>query len=97
MLQNWKNELSAIPVMIPGSAIGSTSSSETALRPKKRKRCSAKAAAVPSSSATVVATSAALNDSPSAWRMSLLWKVDENQRVENPLSGQPWTFDGLNA
>ena len=29
--------------------------------------------------------------------MSLLWKVDENQRVENPLSGQPWTFDGLNA
>ena len=30
------NEFSAIPVMIPGSAIGSTSTSETASRPKKR-------------------------------------------------------------
>ena len=34
-----KNEFSAIPVMIPGSAIGSTSRNETASRPKKRKRC----------------------------------------------------------
>ena len=33
-----KDEFSAIPVMIPGSASGSTSRNETASRPKKRKR-----------------------------------------------------------
>ena len=31
-----KNEFRAMPVMIPGSAIGSTNRNETALRPKKR-------------------------------------------------------------
>ena len=33
-----KNEFSAIPVMIPGSASGSTSRNEIASRPKNRKR-----------------------------------------------------------
>ena len=33
-----KKEFSAMPVMIPGSAIGSTSRNETDSRPKKRKR-----------------------------------------------------------
>ena len=57
---NWNAEFSAMPVMIPGSASGRTSSSETASRPKKRKRCTPKAAAEPSSSAIAVASSARL-------------------------------------
>src|SRR3954447_22642519 len=97
MLQNWKNELSAMPVMIPGSASGSTSSSETDSRPKKRKRCRPNAAAVPSSSATVVATNAALSESQNAWRISWLCHVLENHLVDRPLSGHPCTFEGLNA
>ena len=36
--QYVKYELSAMPVMIPGSAIGSTSRNETASRPKNRNR-----------------------------------------------------------
>ena len=52
-----------MPVMIPGSAIGSTSRNETASRPKKRKRCTPNDAAVPSTSATAVASAAAFSDS----------------------------------
>src|SRR3954471_15582177 len=95
--QNWKNELSAMPVMIPGSAIGRTSSSEIDSLPKKRKRCSANAAALPSTIAIVVATTAALIDSQNALRISWLCQVLENHFVDRPSSGQPWTFDGLNA
>src|SRR4051794_6329899 len=95
--QNWKNEFSAIPVMIPGRAIGSTSKSDTDSRPKKRKRWSPNAAAVPSTIASVVATAAALSDRPNAWRMSELCQVLANHLVENPEIGQPCTFDGLKA
>ena len=42
---------SAMPVTTPGSAIGRMISSETVSRPKNRKRCSARAAIVPSTSA----------------------------------------------
>src|SRR3981081_126895 len=91
------NEFSAIPVMIPGSAIGSTSTSDTASRPKKRKRSTANAAIVPSTIAIAVASSPARTESQSAWRTSALCHVDENQRVESPDSGQLCTFDGLNA
>src|SRR3954453_413468 len=94
---NAKNEFSAIPVMIPGSASGSTKTNETASRPKKRKRCTANAASDPSSSAIVVAISAAFTDSHSASRMSWLANVDENHFVDSPSSGQPCTLDGLNA
>src|ERR1700726_5017889 len=91
------NEFSAMPVMIPGSAIGSTSTSDTASRPKKRKRSTANAAIVPMSIAIVVAKRPARNDSHSAWRTSALCQVEENQRVDRPVSGQLWTFEGLNA
>src|SRR3954469_6896254 len=97
MPQNWKNEFKAMPVMIPGSASGSTSSSETASRPKKRKRWSANDAAVPSSIASVVATNAAFSDKAKALRISSLCQVLENHFVDNPSSGQPCTFEGLNA
>src|SRR5258705_7158564 len=82
IFQNWKNELSAMPVMMPGSAIGSTSNSEIDSRPKKRKRCSAKAAVVPRISASVVATAAAFSDRPNAWRISALCQVLENHFVD---------------
>src|SRR3954470_12141942 len=92
-----KNEFSAMPVMIPGSAIGSTSTNDTASRPKKRKRCTAKAAIEPSVSEIAVEISAARTDSHSALRISSLWNVEENHLVDSPSSGQLCTFDGLNA
>ena len=65
---NEKNELSAIPVTTPGRAIGSTSRKVMASRPKKRKRETAAATAVPRTSATAVARPAALSESRSASR-----------------------------
>src|SRR6266542_1408592 len=91
-----KKALSAMPVMIPGSASGSTTTNETTSRPKKRKRCTAKAAAEPSRIATAVA-SPALTDSSSEARTSGFRQVSENHLSENPGIGQLWMLDGLNA
>jgi hypothetical protein len=49
--------LSAMPVTMPGSAIGRMMKSETTLRPKNLLRVSARAAIVPSTSETTVASS----------------------------------------
>src|SRR2546423_13442080 len=92
-----KNEFSAMPVMIPGSAIGSTSTREIASRPKKRKRCTAKAAIEPSSVAMPVASKPARTDSHSASRTSALCQVEENQRVERPGRGQLCTLEEVKA
>src|SRR5947209_19459449 len=92
-----KNEFSAIPVMIPGSAIGNTSTNDTTSRPKKRSRCTPNAASDPSSIAIAVLISPALSDSHSACRIESLFQVEENHFVERPCSGQLCTFDGLNA
>src|SRR5919201_4233277 len=92
-----KNEFSAIPVMIPGSAIGSTRTNDTASRPKKRKRWTAKAAALPRTTAIDVAATAALSESSKAPRASSLCHAVENHLVENPEIGQLWMFEGLNA
>ena len=59
-----------MPVMMPGSAIGSTNSSEIASRPKNLARDSAAAASVPSTSASAVAIAATSTDSRSAGQMS---------------------------
>src|SRR5437588_5067050 len=83
-----KNELSAMPVMMPGSAIGSTSTNDTASRPKKRSRCTANAAIDPSSNAIVVLIRPALTDSHSDWRIAWLFHVDANHFVERPCNGQ---------
>src|SRR5690242_4079345 len=88
-LLNVKNELSAIPVMIPGSAIGNTRNSETASRPKKRKRATA--------NGMPVAISPARTDSHSAWRISALCQVEANHLVDSPGSGQLCTLLELNA
>src|SRR3954467_3666999 len=97
MPQNVKNEFRAIPVMIPGSAIGRTTRNDPASRPKNRKRLTPNAAAEPSSSATVVATSAARTDSQSALRMLSSPNVVPNHLVDRPSIGQPCTFEELNA
>ena len=97
MWLNVKNELSAIPVMIPGRAIGSTSRNETDSRPKKRKRAMANAAAEPSTSATPVARRPARTESQIASRTSPLRHATPNQCVVKPVIGQLCTFDLLNA
>src|SRR5918912_2541805 len=101
-LKSWtglflKNELSAIPVTTPGRAIGSTSRNVTASRPKKRNRLTAAAAAVPSTSATTVASPAAFSDSTSALRASSFSHAARNHFVLKPAIGQLWMFDELNA
>src|SRR3954464_6471877 len=97
MLLKAKNEFSAMPVMIPGSASGRISIRETASRPKKRKRCTAKAASDPSTSAMLVEISPARTDSHSASRISEFWNVEENHLVDSPWIGQLWMFDSLKA
>src|SRR6188472_1984575 len=94
---NVKKEFSAIPVMIPGSASGSRITSDTASRPKKRKRWTANDAIVPSTTAIAVEISAARSDSHSASRIAWLWNVEENHLVDRPSSGQLCTLDSLNA
>src|SRR6267154_4540323 len=95
--QNVKYELSAMPVMIPGSAIGSTSRNEIDSRPKKRKRCTPNDAADPSTRAIVVASSAAFSESNSACCMSPLWIAGPNHLDVRPAIGQLCTFEALNA
>ena len=57
-----KAERSAMPVMMPGSAIGRMKSSEMESLPKKRARERPAAASVPKTSAIAVATSATLSE-----------------------------------
>jgi hypothetical protein len=90
-------EFSAIPVMMPGSASGSTSSSEMASRPKKRKRCTPKAAAEPSASAIAVAKRPALTDNHSAARTCGSCQATLSHLVLSPWIGQAWMLELLNA
>src|SRR5690242_987069 len=92
-----KNELSAMPVTTPGSAIGSTSRNVIASRPKKRKRLTAVAAAVPSTSAAAVARPAALSERKSADLASSFSHAERNHFVLKPEIGQLWMFEELNA
>src|SRR5579871_6803965 len=93
----WNAELSAIPVMMPGSASGSTSTSDTASRPKKRKRWTPKAAAEPSVSATAVANAPAFSESQSAERTWGSFHATVSHFVDRPLIGHVWMFELLNA
>src|SRR3954447_22848519 len=88
MFMMSKADRSAIPVMIPGSAIGSTNRSETDSRPKKRARDSAAPASVPKTSASSVAMSATFRDSQSGGHISgRSYHAAWNQRVVNPGGG----------
>ena len=79
---------SARPVMIPGRAIGSSSSSDTAFLPKKALRHRAPAASVPSTKAMAVDRAAILSDSVTACRMSLRPAASLNQRSVSPCGGK---------
>src|SRR5919204_4247017 len=92
-----KNELRAIPVTTPGSAIGRTSRNVTASRPKNRNRATAVAAAVPRTRATAVARPAAFSERNSAVRASSSRHAVPNHFVLKPAIGQLWMFDELNA
>src|SRR5215470_4991143 len=92
-----KHEFSARPVMIPGSAIGSTKTNEIELRPKNLARESPNAASDPSTSASAVASRLARNESQSAPRTSSSCHASENHFVVKPGIGQLWIFDELNA
>src|SRR5665213_3421432 len=91
------NELSAIPVMIPGRASGRTKIKEIASRPKNLKRCTTNAAIDPRAMAMAVENRPARTDSHSAWRISSLCHVDENHLVDRPAIGQLCTLEELNA
>src|SRR5579862_8265661 len=93
----WKAEFSAMPVMIPGSASGSTSSSDTPSRPKKRKRCTPNAASEPSTSATQVENRPAFKDRSNAERTCWSCQATDSHLVDRPDGGHPCTFDLLNA
>ena len=90
-------ELSAMPVTMPGNASGRIRKKETVSRPKKRKRCTANAARLPSARARVVAPSPAFNEVIRAPRTSMLFQVATSQRVENPGSGHACERSGLKA
>src|SRR3954468_16653467 len=92
-----KNELSAMPVTTPGSAMGRTSRNVIASRPKNRNRATAVAAAVPSRSATDVARTAAFSERTSASRASWSCQAELNHFVLKPAIGQLWMFEELNA
>ena len=95
--QITKNELSARPVMIPGSAIGRMNRNEIESRPKNLVRARPNAASDPMTSATAVANRPARSDSHRAVRTSSSCQASENHFVVKPGIGQLWMFDELNA
>src|SRR5579864_4052713 len=92
-----KNEFSAMPVMIPGSASGRIRRNDTDSRPKKRKRAIANAAIEPSTQANPVVIAPTLSDSSSAERASWSCHVTLNQWNVQPGIGQLSMFELLKA
>ena len=77
-----KVELSAMPVTIPGSAIGRITRNEIVSRPKKRWRATASDARVPRIIATPVASSPTFTEYQSASRApTLLIAFSNHSRV----------------
>jgi hypothetical protein len=76
-----------MPVTMPGSAIGSTTSSDTVSRPKNRYRCTAKATMLPSTRATAVAPRPALTDVHAASRAPVLDHARVHHSVVRPGGG----------
>ena len=78
---------SAMPVMIPGSAIGRMMSSEIASRPKKRVRASAPATSEPRTTAIAVAHVAALSERRIACQTSSRSHATANHSTVRPGGG----------
>ena len=75
-------ESRAMPVTIPGRAIGSTKRSEITFWPKKRNRDSANATHVPRTSAIAAARSPTENEFTRASRANWSFHASRNQWVE---------------
>src|SRR5690349_13631743 len=90
---NEKNELSAIPVMIPGRAMGSSSRKFTESLPKNEKRWMAKEAIVPRTSATAVAASPTSTESRSEERRKSSCQATLNHFIDHEEIGQLWITD----
>src|SRR5690242_516739 len=88
MLLKLKKALSAIPVMIPGSANGSTNRRLMTSRPKNLARWMANAAHEPRTSAIAVAARPACSDTTRAFRTFSSFQVDTNHFVVRPGIGQ---------
>src|SRR6478735_5332196 len=82
-----KKLLSAMPVMIPGRAMGRMTSRLTALRPKKSNRCSARDRRVPSTSEMTVATVATCTLVSTADIAPWLWNALTHHSNVNPGGG----------
>ncbi len=84
-----KVSLIAIPVTIPGSAIGMMTRNEIVSRPKKRWRETASEASVPSTIAIAVAAQAALIEVTNASRApefsTAFWNQSSGETVGRPL------------
>jgi len=93
--RNRKADWRAIPVTIPGRAIGRTTSSDRVSRPKKRWRWTANDSKVPSTRATRVAPTAALTEVQRAARAPGLSQALPHHSVVNPSGGQTATRAGL--
>src|SRR5688500_4283869 len=88
----------AMPVTIPGSAIGSTMSRDTVTRPKNRNPCTANASIVPRPRAVAVAAWPAATDVSSAGRAPVLAHAAGHGRVVGSWGGPPdvrWRLDEL--
>src|SRR6478735_5743018 len=80
--------LIAMPVTIPGRAIGRITRKEIVSRPKKRWRATASEASVPSTSAIAVARSPAFSEVKNASRAASFLNACENQWVVQLGGGQ---------
>ena len=93
----WIVALRAIPVMIPGRAMGRTRANAIVSRPKKRKRWTANDASEPRTIASRVAWRATVIDRAKASRTPSLAYASPNQRRLYSLIGQIWIRWALNA
>src|SRR6266498_3713085 len=89
--------LRAIPVTMPGRAIGSTNRKEMDSRPKNENRWIARAAREPSRIATIVAPNPTWTDRTSASIRSPLARATPNQSVVKRSIGQAWARSALKA
>jgi hypothetical protein len=80
---------SAMPVTMPGNAIGRITSSDTASRPKNLYRCSDIAASVPSTSATAVDSRPTTTEVRSASSAPALCAARDHHCRVKPAGGQP--------
>lgn len=84
-----------MPVTMPGSAIGRTTTNEMASRPKNRCRATAKAISVPSTRAMAVAPRPAFTETQSAARAPSFSQATDHQRKVSPDGGQLALRSGL--